>query len=118
MNQGPPQGPPTIPTPEPGPKILTFEEFSHRDKVNYPRYGNFFMYFGGGQGDVFRTTAHYKKFALEYPDMATTLYEKIQNRPENKSGDSSDSLRPFDQDLYEAYKIMRGYGVPDKDLFS
>jgi|SRR3989344_2050865 len=115
MNPRPPQGPPTTPTPEPGPKVLTFEEFSFRadDDMNTPRQGSFFGYFvGGSLGGALRTSKHYKRFAAKHPDMATSLCEKIQSLPYI----TSNGLKPFDRDLYEAYKIMHGYGIPDSIL--
>ena len=109
MNQGPPT------TPEKGPKILSFEEFSYRasDEMNTPRQGSFFGYFASGDlGDARRKTEYYKRFEKEYTDMAKSLREKIQSQ----SYITSDSLKPLDRDLYEAYKIMRSYGIPDNEL--
>ena len=111
------QGPPTEPTEEQGPRVLSFEEFSHRksDYMNTPCYGGFFQYFRDGtQGDARRTTEHYRRFAMEHPDMAESLHGKIQSL----SYVTSNSLIPFDKDLYEAYKIMRGYGISDNILLS
>ncbi|GEM_PF-2185046 len=118
MNPKPPQGPPTEPTAEEGPKILTFEEFSFRadNDMNTPRQGSFFGYFDRGLlGDARRITEHYKRFAFEHPDMTTELCDKIQNMRDESKG-TSESLKPFDRDLYEAYKIMRSYGIPDSEL--
>ena len=102
-----------IPTPEQGPKILSFEEFSRRDSDDgIPNYNNFFLNFDVGFfADIYRKQKHYKKFAVEYPEIAATLCEKI---PKTKSKD----LKLLDRNLYEAYKIMRSYGVSDIDLFA
>lgn len=115
MKQGPPQN---KPTPETEP-ILTFEEFSYRDHVdNVHHYNNFFMYFIAGEwGENRRQSPHYQRFVLENLDMATSLRNKI-GKQLDKSKNTSEALKPFDRDLYEAYKIMRGYGFSNKDLFS
>ena len=81
------------------------------------RYNNFFLYFAGRAGEIYRKAEHYKRFAEEHPDMAASLCDKIQNqRDRNKF--TSESLKPFDADLHEAYKIMKSYGVSDRDLFA
>ena len=107
--------PATPPIPEQEPKILSFEDFTHRDPV--ARYNNLFLYFAGESGEDYRKKAHYQRFAQENPEMAGSLCDKIQNQ-RDKSMWTSESLKPFDQDLYEAYKIMRSYGVSDRDLFA
>lgn len=105
----------TPPIPEQKPQILSLEEFARRSPI--PRYNNFFLYFTRGAGEIYRQAEHYKRFAEEHADMAASLCDKIQNqRDSNKF--TSESLKPFDADLYEAYKIMCGYGVSDRDLFS
>ncbi|OGI64080.1 hypothetical protein A3H53_04200 [Candidatus Nomurabacteria bacterium RIFCSPLOWO2_02_FULL_40_10] len=113
MKQGPPQN---SPTPESGPKILSFEEFSDRTldaPSTIPRYNNFFMFFSSGVGKIYRQQKCYKKFLSEHPDKAMSLCDKLQS-----CNYTSESLKPLDRELYEAYKIMRSYGISDKDLFS
>jgi hypothetical protein len=44
--------------------------------------------------------------------MESELRRKIQSR------DRSKPLKPPEKDLYEAYKLMRGYGASDDDLFA
>lgn len=105
----------TPPTQEQEPEMISFEEFRRRNPI--PRYNNFFLYFAFGPGEIYRRAEHYKKFAGEYPEIAASLCDKIQNQ-RDRSLTTSNSLRPFDEDLYEAYKIMKGYGVSDVDLFS
>ena len=103
-------------TTEQEPQILSFEQFAERSGA-IVAYRNFFMYFGGGiAGDIHRGADYYKRFAAENPDMVVSLCNKIQKR--DKKLPTSESLRPFDADLYEAYKIMRGYGVSDMELFT
>jgi hypothetical protein len=103
------------PVPEQEKPILSFEEFSHRDTI--PRYNNFFLYFSAGAGETYRQATHYQRFAQENPELARTLCDKIQNQRDRQLS-TSESLKPFDADLYEAYKIMRSYGVSDRELFS
>jgi hypothetical protein len=116
--------PPTIPNPEPEPKVLSFEEFCYRDPKNassfqypLPLYNNFFYYFFSSSHiyENYTSKEHYKRFAAEHPDIVASLCEKLKNLP---IWNKAESLKPFDKDLYEAYKIMRGYGVSDEDLFS
>ena len=96
--------------------MLSFEEFSERDENNVPRHRNFFGYFltDSYLGLAHQARNHYVRFATEHPELASSLCEKVKNET------SSDHNIPasLDEDLYEAYKIMSGYGVSDKDLFS
>ena len=105
----------TPPNPEAEPQILSLEEFARRSPI-YPKYNNFFLYFAGGTGSIYIRREYYKRFAEEHPDIDTTLFDKIQNR-DKRGKSTSESLKPFDADLYEAYKIMRSYGVSDRELF-
>jgi hypothetical protein len=111
---------PHLPTPEPGPKVLSFEEFIFRDPELYliPRYNNFFMHFIGPGlfGDIYKESPWYQKFASEHSDMVELLENKIRNK--DKSNSTAEALKPFERELYEAYKIMRGYGASDTDLFA
>ena len=106
----------TQPISEQESQILSLEKFVHRSPL--PRYNNFFLYFTGegGVGKFYREEEHYKRFAEEHPSMAASLCDKIQNQLDKNN--KSESLKLFENDLYEAYKIMRGYGVSDRDLFA
>ena len=106
---------PTEPSPEQ--RILTFEKFSERDESNYPRFGNFYAYFDNDPDGIYRDKPHFVRFERENPELSASLQEKIRNR-RVQTGNTSGSLRPFDQDLYEAYKIMKSYGISDRALFS
>lgn len=66
--------------------------------------------------DTYRETEYYKKFSAENPDMARSLCEKIQKIDPIKV--MTEETKPYERELYEAYKIMRGYGVSDQDLFA
>ncbi len=108
---------PTSPTPE-GEPILSFEEFSYRDPKRPDigvRYDNFFAYFDDSPwGESRRKTPHYQKFASENPEMAASLCAKMKGLTEY----TSEALKDFDKDLYEAYLVMRKYVSKNGDLFS
>lgn len=112
-------------------KVLTFEEFSFREPLTgYPQfdgmpcYNNFVLHFiddskfDGYVTKHYKNTPHYKRFVAEHSDLAARLNEKMQAIYYNRSANSSFStiLKPLDKELYEAYKIMRGYGASDKEL--
>jgi len=93
-------------------EILTFEEFSAREN-------NFYGYWDSEEsllGMVHRKKPHALRFQQEHPDLDRKLLAEIVNMSVTTS--VSEALKPFDRDLYEAYRIMRGFGVSDKDLFS
>ena len=108
--------PQITPTPESGPKILSFEEFSYRgqDEQYPPHYNNFFLYFSDFGHR--RTKDYFLKFRSEQAALATSLCGKVQRLLIEKVP-RSEALRSVDRELYEAYKIMRSYGISDRDLF-
>ena len=115
-----PPVPETILTPESRPKILSFEEFSYRgsDGKRPPRYENFYSYFCDGlSGEAYRTNVNYLKFAKENSVLNQLLRSKVPTCIKDMFSRSED-LKIVDRELYEAYKIMRGYGVSDTDFFS
>ncbi|MEK7128603.1 MAG: hypothetical protein AAB933_03520 [Patescibacteria group bacterium] len=96
------------------------EEFSNRT-LDYPstipNYNNFFLFFvSGPSGDVHRKKKHFERFVSEHPSLNLTLHNGIGDIP--PYSDVSENLKPYDQNLYEVYKIMRSYGVSDKELFA
>src|SRR3989338_7564916 len=99
-----------------GPNVLTFEEFSARDKANFNavRYGNFYRHFDGSAEHKARW--YYGKFEDENMELVMRLLNKIRDMDESRG--ISTALRPCDRLLYEAYVIMRGYRVPDEELFA
>ncbi len=107
----------TIQTIDREPRILTFKEFCHLEHSGMPKYNNLFAYFNTGwDSQLKQKTPHYRRFHSEHRDMDKRLRTEIQKRDESEG--TSKSLKPFEGDLYEAYTIMRGYGVSDEDLFS
>lgn len=98
-------------------KTLSFEEFSHYTKENGPRYMNFGLFFvDSWTGGVYRKKECYKKFAVQNPSLAETLLEKVKNRDMKKRFD--EAIRPFEVEMYEAFKIMCKYVKSPYDLFS
>lgn len=95
---------------------LTFEEFTRRDPT--PRYNNLILYFTEtGIGPVYRDTNHFKKFKQDHHEIEKNLTTKLATA--NWEGiDTSQGLKPFDKDIYDAYLIMRNYVESDKDIFS
>ena len=95
--------------------VLTFEEFISRDSHGAAKHNNFYMHFEGAPHYV--NTTHYRRFTNENPDLAASLSHKIRQR-DKRPYSMTQQLQPFEQDLYEAYKIMRSYGVSDRELFA
>ncbi len=108
------QEPKIRPTPESGPKILSFEEFSDRSS-GVPFYNNFFLNFSDSES--YRQKGYCLKFASEHEAEDKSLCNKIRNMMKIRAS-RSELLKSFDRELYEAYKIMRSYGASDDDLFS
>ena len=79
-----------------------------------PRYDNFFLYFTTTDlGQQLRKKPFFKTFQREHRDLEGRLTNGIMSLG---TLDMSELLRPFDGDLYEAYKIMKNCGASDKDL--
>lgn len=117
MKQGPPQGPPSISSPESESRLLTRKEFCSLDSLGMPRYLNFSGYFAiGPVAEVLRQQRHYQRFAQKYPKLNERLCSKIQKRDTAQA--IYEFLKPLEDDLYEAYKIMCTYGVSNNDLLS
>jgi|APSaa5957512576_1039674.scaffolds.fasta_scaffold25277_2 hypothetical protein len=94
---------------------LSFEDFADRSEI-VVRYNNLYLHFvTTGAGPDYRGTGHFRRFLKEHPRLEEKLREGIMGRSESEG--TSASLKPFDEDLYEAYKIMRSYGASDRDLF-
>ncbi len=94
--------------------ILSFEEFSTTKENGNPRYNNFWLQFRPAKiGDIYRQSEHYQKFAKEHLGLNESLLAEM-----NYEGFLQDDLSAVEADLYEVYKIMRGYGVSDEELFA
>lgn len=103
---------------------LTFEQFVERvplvtpieNDPGIPRYNNFGLHFDTvGMGQFYRNQPHFQRFQEEHPDLEKRLSENLANR--DRSVSFAESLKLFEQDMYEAYLLMSGYGVSDEDLF-
>ena len=78
----------------------------------------FFSYFvAGGFGETARQDPVYQRFAQEHPKLAASLCDNIQNKRNKRLENTSESLLPFEHELYEAYKIIKSYDVSDEELF-
>ena len=101
---------------------LTFEQFIEGEYIlgpdmpPLPRYNNFPLHFTTrGIGVSCRELPYFKRFQTEQPDLERRLTEAITNR--DRTIDTSSSFKPFEPELYQAYLIMKDYGVSDTDLF-
>ena len=102
---------------------LSFEEFANRENfLGIPRYDNFWLFFLEAkfreEQFSYRKEGFFKRFQEENPELERRLSQEIVDSDSKRSGGRSDMLRKFDRKLYEAYLIMKSYGVPDEDLFS
>ena len=98
--------------------MLSFEDFSNRNhRLGIPRYNNFYGYFAPGTliGITYQKKGCYRRFATEQPEMTTKLCRRVR---EEILLPKIDPPKSIDHDLYEAYRIMSGYGISDEDLFS
>lgn len=106
------------------PQPLTFEQFVERVPLGHPvendpgipRYNTFPLNFTteGPAADLIRKQPHVVRFIEEHPGLEGKLREGIMNR--DRLIDTSEALKPFERNMYEAYLIMRDYGVSDEDL--
>ena len=92
-------------------KPLSFEEFGKPGPVGVPRYNYFYMAFATNWYD---DSPYFKRFAEENTKMHKELSDKINNR--KRMGNTADELKPYEGELYEAYKIMKTYGATETDL--
>ncbi len=101
--------------------VLSFEEFCHRKDFHgaeIPTYHNFIWHFGAGGmvTEIYQTQAHYLRFVQEYPAPAALLVDEVRKLDPKQAW--SQVTKPLERELYEAYKIMRSYGVTDQELFA
>ena len=104
---------------ENAPQVLSLEEFSKVNDDGRPITNNFFSHFADLHftTPIYQGQAHYKKFAEEHPDLNAKLCTEIQAIGPGITSNTAELLKPYMSDLYEAYKIMRGYDTSDQDLF-
>lgn len=95
---------------------LTFEKFVERDHLlpSHPRYDNFYLHFmpKGVLPLHLRKTPHFLKLQEEHPDLEARLTSGITNLGRT----DAKALKPYEQDMYQSYLILRSYGVSDEDL--
>ena len=104
------EGRPDISNSEIKKKVLSFEEFSHRDANGMHQYNNFFVYFTNNWfAEMNKKEAAYQKLLAEHRDMVMALTEKLEHQNVGKAG-TAQALQPLEKDLYQAYTMMRQYG--------
>ena len=83
--------------------VLSFEDFTKLDAKD-----NFL-------GRIYKKGQQYLRFSKEHLEMNCGLNTKIQGIVSNL--DALRIFRPYEHDIYEAYKIMNVYEYPDQGLF-
>lgn len=106
------------PGPEQEHQILSFEEFKSGEVV--PRYNNFHLHFCNygvdsniSAGAIYRNRPYYQRFSQEHPDLAKRLCTQVSDLRARRL-----SVESLQSEIYEAYKIMKSYGVSDNELFA
>lgn len=111
-------------------KLLSFEEFSHRQKLGpceVPEYNNFFVFFRGDRDAALGESKQpgykaYARFRTERADLDSQIRVLVSAAEEKFTKEKGDYRGPFlepaDRLLYEAYKIMRNYGANNVELFA
>lgn len=96
--------------------VLSFEEFTGTGP--HPNYDNFPQYFQpiGIGSNLLRQRPFFVRFQNEHPELEKQLREAIILA--FVAEDSWSLIRRLDRELYVAYKIMKGYGASDKQLFA
>ncbi len=96
-------------------KVLSFKAFTERDSnLDIPKYNNFVIFFSnrGLAVSLYQKKDFFQRFQKEYSDLYQELHRNISD------GDNFTAWRRYERDLHKAYKIMRGYGASDSDLFT
>jgi hypothetical protein len=98
--------------------ILTFEDFiAPAFGIPVPIYNNFPLHFQDSEENDYRKTEYFIRFNDENLELTQSLTQRITQLKETKNFNVR-SLTKINPDLYQAYIIMRGYGVTNKDLFA
>jgi len=85
-----------------------------------PRYNNFFFHWDLERGmfsDVKRKEPYMVRFRNENPEFDRSLCDKVTSR-KGDDVSTTESLKPLNTELYQAYTIIKTYGVADDVLFS
>ena len=108
--------PPSKPEQEPA---LTFEEFTKKSG-GHAYYNNFIAPFMG-EGiatSIYKNLPHNKRFAAENPELYESISRQIQAADPTTEHGWSGKLESVEPELYEAYLIMKEYGLSDEELFA
>ena len=101
---------------------LTFEKFT-KPSPRVPAYNNFPLHWAAEDTThrLFATQRdYYQRFQREQGTLDARLFASIPEALELRNtlpDTAEDPVKPFENDLYEAYVIMSGYGVEDDKLF-
>ena len=93
---------------------LTFKVFtSLQDDTGVPYFDSFPLFFANeASSEHYRTLHPYVELKREAPDLEARLREGISRL----DALNQESLKPFCEDLYHAYSIMRKYVTSDTEL--
>jgi len=87
--------------------IQNYEEFiaNHPRIPQIPQYDNFPLIFADVEENPLRQTPSFLKFQTEHPDLERRLTRELSIA--HGKGLSRKHTKPFEKDMYEAYRIMR-----------
>lgn len=101
---------------------FSFEKFIEGPPANSPNYGNFpfFFYPRGMFGLQMRTTEPFKRFRISQPNLEKEITEEVTlalDRQVECHQTTFKILEPLEPKLYRAYRIMKGVGFSNQELF-
>ncbi len=100
-------------------EVLSFEAFTAWEK-GAPPYNNFFLYFfdvpRNPISEIYRRKEHFVAFKEREPGLERKITSMLTAQAQSRIG-TKVVLQPLEPDLYQAYVLMRQYGVSDEVLF-
>jgi len=99
--------------------MLTFKEFTAKNYRGGPKHNNFTHHFlpNGFLGTLIRQQGFVKRFINENREMDALLQIKAREEVARIKKIGGGYSVQFEKELYEAYKILSSYGIPDDKLF-
>ena len=97
--------------------FLSYEAFASRDQYGHPHYNNFIVPFLDHDGPavrMYRSFPHIQRLISEQPEIFDSLCKKLKPFVPANYAQIGEY---YGQDLYDVYKILRGYGMSDENLF-
>jgi len=102
--------------------VLSYEEFTHREKgekyrggLGPPHHNNFFLHFLEDPMYGFRDSDSLIGLRDENPELERRLTEEITKAIEEDK--NTNFIFELEPDLYQAYQIMHKYVQDDEELF-